>query len=248
MTNTRGTWTITRGLAGAGAVALLAAGCGGGSDGGSDGGSEGEDFAGQSAAEITAAAAEDMKALESVRIAGDITTEGQPLSLDMQVSASGDCQGTMGIMGGSAELISTDGSTWFKPDEAFWRAIAGEQAEQIMGLVGDKWVVMPPEQADLASLCDLDELLDSMESEDEDATKGDTEDVDGQEAVIIESESDEGDSVEAWVATDDPHHILKMEVTQGAEPGTLTFSDFDEELDVQPPADDEVIDFSEMAG
>jgi hypothetical protein len=51
-----------------------------------------------------------------------------------------------------------------------------------------------------------------------------------------------------WIAVDDPHHILEMEVTQGEEPGTITFSSFDEELDVQAPADDEVIDLDQLQG
>jgi hypothetical protein len=51
-----------------------------------------------------------------------------------------------------------------------------------------------------------------------------------------------------WVATEDPHHILEMEVDQGDEPGTITFSEFDEELDVQAPAEDEVIDLEQLGG
>jgi hypothetical protein len=39
-----------------------------------------------------------------------------------------------------------------------------------------------------------------------------------------------------------------MEVTQGEEPGMFTFSGFDEEVDVQAPADDEVIDLDQLQG
>ncbi len=243
MTTRQRTTTITRAVGGAGVLAILAAGCGGGS-----GGSSGDDFADQSAQEIMTASAEDMKALESVRVSGDIQTDGQEMSLDMQISAGGECEGTMSVMGGSAELKSTGDATWFRPDEAFWQATAGEQADQIMTIVGDTWVVMPPDQADLASLCDLDELLEEIDEEDSEAKKGETEEVDGQEAVVIESTTDEDDPVKAWVATEDEHYILQMEVSEGEEPGTISFSDFNEELDVQAPADDEVIDFEQMAG
>ncbi|MFC6285509.1 hypothetical protein ACFP3Q_06210 [Nocardioides sp. GCM10027113] len=221
---------------GGAALGLLLSGCGGG-------------FADQSAQEITDAAAEDMKALSSVRVQGDIQAEGQEISLDMRITTEGSCDGTISVMGGTAEIRSTGDQTWFRPDEAFWQATAGGAAGQIMSLVGDKWVVMPPEQADVASFCDLDELLDEVEGgDDNDVTKGETEEVDGEEAVIVEGETDEGDPVKAWVAVDGEHYILKMEVEQGDEPGTITFSEFDEELEVEAPPEEEVIDLAQLAG
>ena len=65
-----------------------------------------------------------MKELESLRLKGDVTTDGQQVSMDMQMTTDGDCQGTVGLMGGEAEFLSVGGDTWFRPDEAFWRATA----------------------------------------------------------------------------------------------------------------------------
>lgn len=227
---------LNQAVGGAAALVLLA-GCGGG-------------FADESADTIVKAAAEDMKKLKSVRMEGDIATQGQEISLDMQVATDGACQGSLSMMGGTAEIISTGDETWFKPDDAFWDATAGAQADQVKSMVGDKWVVMPPGQSDVASLCDLDQLLDQVGSKDgiEDAKKGETEDVDGEEAVVVEGKTEEDDPLKAWIATEGEHHILKMEVTQGDEPGTITFSEFDEDFEVQPPADDQVVDFSQMGG
>lgn len=209
----------------------------------------GSGFADQSAKEITDAAAKDMKELSSVRMQGDIASEGQEVSLDLRVDTDANCQGEIEMMGGTAEILSIDGTTWFRPDEAFWKASAGAQADLIISTVGDKWVLMPAEQADVASFCDLDELLSDIDSSDEEElSKGETEEIDGEEAVIIESKTDEGDPLKAWVAVDGDHHILKMEVEEGDEPGEVTFSEFDEELDLEAPADDEVIDFSQLAG
>jgi hypothetical protein len=50
------------------------------------------------------------------------------------------------------------------------------------------------------------------------------------------------------VATDDPHYILQMQVTQGDQPATITFSDFDESVTIQAPASDQVIDLSKLGG
>ena len=123
-------------------------------------------------------------------------------------------------------------------------------ADQIIGLVGDKWVVLPPDEADISSFCDLDELLDEFDDDepDKDTKKGETDEVRGEETIIIEGESDEGDPTKAWIAVDGKHYILKLEVNQGDEPGVIELTDFDEELDLEPPAEDEVIDFNQAAG
>jgi len=224
------TWQAA--LAGVAATAMLS-GCGGG-------------FAEESPEAIGEAAEKDMKELSSVRIAGELISDGDEISVDMALSTDGDCEGTLGIQGGKTEIRSVGGQTWMKPDAAFWEASAGEQAEMVQGVVGDKWVVLG-EGEGFSELCDLDELLDGVDDDDE--SKGEnegTEDVDGTEAVKVTGETDEGDPVTVWVATDEPHYILKMEVDTGEEPGTITFSDFDEELTVEAPAEDEVIDLDEL--
>lgn len=52
--------------------------------------------------------------------------------------------------------------------------------------------------------------------------------------------NDEGEST-AYVSTDDPHYILQIE-RGGEESGTATFSEFDEELEIEPPAEDDVVE------
>jgi hypothetical protein len=226
------TWQTA--LTGAALATMLSA-CGGGG------------FAEESPEEIGKAAEKDMKALKSVRMTGELVNDGEPVSVDMALTTDGDCEGTLGIQGGETQIRSLGGETWMKPDAAFWEASAGEQAEMVQGVVGDNWVVLGADQ-DFAELCDLDELLDQL-GDDEDEGKAETdgtEDVDGTEAVKVTGETDEGDPVTVWVKVDEPHHILKMEVDQGDEPGTITFSEFDEELEVEAPGDDEVIDLEQL--
>ena len=219
---------------GVGAIALLS-GCGG------------NDFAEGSADSIVEAASADMKELSSLRMEGELTSNDQDITIDLALNTDGDCQGSIGVMGGTAEIIQQDGTSWFKPDQAFWEATAAEQADQIVQLVGDKWVVLPEGDDSFTSFCDLDTLLEDLsDGPESDTTKGDTEEVDGQDTVIIKSTSDQGDPVQAWIATDAPHHILKMEVTQGDEPGTITFSDFDADLQIDAPAESDTIDLNNM--
>jgi hypothetical protein len=224
-------------IAGGAGVLVLLGGCG-------------NDFAGGSIEDITEATSKDMKELDSLRLKGDVTTEGQQVSMDMQMTTDGDCQGSISLMGGKAEFLSVGGDTWFRPDEDFWRATAADRADQIIGLVGDKWVVLPPDEADVSSFCDLDELLKEFDDDqpDEDTKKGETDEVRDEETIIVEGKSDEGDPTKAWIAVDGEHYILKLEVDQGDEPGVIELSDFNEDLDLEAPSDDDVIDLNQASG
>jgi hypothetical protein len=226
-----------------GALAVLAA-CGGGGDDGGD-----SDFASESASTIEKAATEDMQALKSVHVEGSVSQEDTEVGLDLSLTTDGDCAGTVSRGdSGSAEVITLEGTSWFKPDDDFWRAQAGPAAEQIIATVGDQWVQLPEGDQSFASFCDLDELLDQIdEDQDKAAEKGETEDVDGQEAIKLNRENEEGGgTTTVWVAVDDPHHFLKVEQAGGDSPGSFTFSEFDEDASIEAPADGEAITVEEL--
>ncbi len=219
-------------------VLVLVAGCGGGDK------DEGDDFAQQPAAEIADAAKADMQELDSVTYTGEITSEGDSITVDVQASSSGDCTGTIGLGEGKAEVLAKDGDAWFRPDEAFWRQQAPDQAELIIATVGDKWVVDSNEQ--FAQFCDLDDFFDSIFADDDAAEykSAGTDELDGQQVVKIDNTNDEGTST-GYVLVDDPHYLLKVERTEGEEPGQIEFGDFDKELELEAPGEDEVIDLSQ---
>lgn len=210
---------------------------------------ESEGFTGGTGPEIADAAKADMRALETVRLTGDLMSEGSEISLDLGVSTTGDCAGSFGLEGGTAEIVSSDGQTWFRPDEAFWRASSPGTADQIMSMVGDKWVALGEGDETFNEFCNLDSLLDELfaeDSKDEEFTKGETSDVDGTEAIAIEQDAD-GEPVIGYVAVDSPHYLLKLE-RQGTDSGTVTFSEFDEDLDIETPSEDEVVDLASLSG
>ncbi len=220
-------------------VLVLAAGCGSDDKDGTD-----SDFAKQSGNKIAADAKADMKALDEAKFSGEITSNGDKVTLDIQASSAGDCTGTVGLGGGTAEILAKDGTSWFKPDEDFWRGNAPDSADAIISAVGDKWVL--DTDSNFSQFCDLDAFFDNLFKDDEDA--GDykvtgTDEVDGQEVVKVEQKDDEGTSV-GFVLIEGDHYLLKLERTEGDEPGRLEFTDFDEEFDVTAPADDDVIDLS----
>jgi hypothetical protein len=229
-------------VAGIGIAAALT-GCGG-----SDG-SDGDDFTDQSGEKIASAAKKAMGGLDAVKVSGTITTSGQEVTIDVQTNDQGDCTGSIGSGGGTADLLGTGGDVWFKPDEAFWRANAGDTADQIVAAVGDKWVVVPAGGGGFDEFCDVDKLLDELIDSDDDEgktyTAKDVEEVDGQDAVPIQQKDDDGTSV-GYVLVDDPHYLVKIEKTEGEDTGKVTFSDFDEDVDVEAPAEDEIVDLDNL--
>jgi len=212
---------------------------------GEDSGQKARDaFTALSVAEIEAQAIADMESLTSLHLEGAVSVSEGDIGLNMDVTKSGDCSGTLTIGGGTAQILSVDSAAYLKGDEKFWKATAGTNAEAVIALVGDKWVKSGTNDQ-LTELCDLDRVLDSLDEDKgtEDA-KGDIAEVNGLQAIEITTKQD-GGTTHAWVALDGKHYVLKVESEGGSEPGTLTFSDFNKELDLTAPADEEVVDFGQ---
>lgn len=187
-----------------------------------------------------------MKGLEAVHLSGNVDDDGRTILMDVTVS-KGDCEGHLEIKGqGSMDIISVDGASYFKADDAFWKSQAGEQASMITGMIGDKWATDSTDDEGFAELCDLDKLLSDMDSgdvTDDNSKVTGTEKVNGVDTVSVSFTSDDGNPGTAYVAATDPHYFVRIDVPKE---GSMTFSDFDKPLDVQKPADDEVVDLGTL--
>lgn len=211
---------------------------------------ESEEFANSKADAIVKAAKDDMAGLDAVKVAGTITSDDGETTLDLQVGTEGNCAGSIGLGGGTTQLLGVDGAVWMKPDEAFWRASAPEAADQVIAAVGDKWVVLPEDES-FKQFCDISELLDQMLEEDDsdssEYSKQGTDTVDGDEVVLIDNTGDDGSST-GYVLTDDPHYLVKIEKSGGDSTGSVEFSEFNEKFEVEAPADEDVIDLQSLQG
>jgi hypothetical protein len=226
----------------AAAVMLVATGCGSGGA---------TSFADESVKEIVQGVRDDMAGLTSLRLVGDLTNDGQQIHLDMRSTTDGECEGVVKIGDGSAQVVSSGVDYWMKPDDAFWEQQSPDQADVIKQAIGDKWVSVPSSSG-LSKACDLDALFESFRTASFDEpsappTKSGVSSVDGQDAVQITTEDEGGQEVTAWVATDDPHYILKIEVA-GDTDLSLAFSEFDEPLDIQTPDPSEVARLDSLGG
>lgn len=221
------------------AVAAALTGCGG--DDGDGGSSDSGDFAEQSPTKIVDAATEAMTGLESLRITGDMTSEGQQASIDVQLSNSGDCTGSLEFDQNKIEILGVEGDRWFKAAAAFWTGAGVPDPSA----VADKWVI--DAEDDFAEFCDVEDFVDGLFEDDSDGkyeVTG-TESVDGEDAVVVDQTDSEDGLSTGYILVEEPHYLVKIE-KEGDEGGSVDFSAFDEEFEVTAPSEDEIVDLSQL--
>lgn len=196
-------------------------------------------FSSQSASEILGDAISAMRGVRAMRLGGSVPNDQGLTDFDLAVDSEGDCVGSFGMRGGRAQVIVVGGQKRFlKGDAKLWTAILdATRGPEMHALVGNRWVQPPKSVMDLGVACDLDAFLDGFlggfDSKEAGGDTGDLEEIDGREAIPI-IDTDDGDTVKAWVATGEPHYLLKIEI-DGDEVSKLTFSDFDEPVNAEAP-------------
>ncbi|MEU3659471.1 hypothetical protein AB0E77_06845 [Streptomyces sp. NPDC032940] len=201
-------------------------------------------FAGLTGAEIADRAVKATTGARSLRMTGDVPDDesGGTIRIDMAMDRQGECAGTMSLDGrGEAELIRTGGTLYSKYDEAFLRAQSeGEPAadtDAAVALLAGKWTKMAAtgqDAEDMAGFCDLDGMLGEMEGAGEDVTRGETTTLDGTPALVLH-EKDGADRNTLYVATEGKPYLLRFDSASATDPGTMTFSAYDEPVNAKAP-------------
>ena len=245
-------------LAAAAVLAMAAGlvGCSGGNGGAdADDGAAGKtattELQGSSPQEIAEKTVDAMKAAESLRVKGRMTTDGKQLDVDMALTEGGKCTGSMAMDGGTAEVIGTGTETYIKADEQFWRNQSqGEPgAETIVQMLKNRWMKAGAQDAGAGAgeFCDLDALLADMDANDTGAaTKGEVTEVNGQPAIPLTEKEDGGTTTVHVANDDDKPYILRMENKGGDEPGVMDFTDYDKPVEIEEPAPSEVVDLEKL--
>ncbi|MBW5485451.1 hypothetical protein [Streptomyces bambusae] len=207
-------------------------------------------FPGQSGSQVADRSTEALKGASSLTVTGTVRDKGKPIQLDMAVSKSGECRGTMAMPGeGSFELIRTAEHIYIKADEAFYRAqvkdMSKNEADAVLKQLVGKWVKSKASEQDskeIAELCDLDQLLGTFQKT-KGTSKGGVEQVDGEYAVKLTTRTKEGTET-LYVATKGEPYLLKAVLT-GQDPASVTFSKFNQPVQAQAPTSD-VVDTDNM--
>ncbi|WP_181791602.1 hypothetical protein [Streptomyces phytophilus] len=214
-------------------------------------GSEDSGLAGKSAEEIQDETVDAMRSAKSMTL--DFKQTGtQQTTMKLALTKGGECEGTIGLNGATAEVLRVDGQSYMKPDTKFWEQNAGspEQAQLIAATVGDRWVETGSSgQDDFGAFCDLDTVLKGLDEDKGDkkdnTEKGDEGEVQGTPTITLITK-DDGETTTVHIATEGEPYILKMEIEGGDEPGSAEFTEFNEKVDVTAPTD--AVDLNELGG
>ncbi|MEV6163072.1 hypothetical protein AB0L71_14295 [Streptomyces sp. NPDC052052] len=206
-------------------------------------------FAGLSGSEVANKAIKATKKVKSLKIAVDMTSDGDRISARLSTNTSGDCTGTMAIgPAGSMEIRRTGDTVYTKFDEAMLREQSkGEPAADIDAAVdalAGRWMkskASDPDNKDMLELCDLNALLEEFEANDNAAKKSGESTVDGRPALRLTEKDSEG-TYTILVATEGEPYILKVDAKGTEDPMTMTLSEFDKPVVVKKPAAKDIID------
>lgn len=213
-----------------------------------------EPFAGLTGAEIADRATKATTGASSLRVKGAIPDDesGGTISLDVLLNKKGECAGTIGMGGhGKADLIKTGDIVYMKFDEALLREQSeGESkadTEAAVAMLAGKWTktkATGEDAKEFEGFCDLGAVLDGAEDSNSDASRGSTTTVDGAPAITLH-EKDGKDRYTLYVATEGKPYLLRVDSVSASDPGTLTFSEYDEPVPAQKPGG-EILDLDAL--
>ena len=222
------------------------------------------DFAQQDGDAIVAAASEAMLEVTSLRMTGQVRDGGEQFFVDLSMDRGDRCTGTLRVGGSHLDIRRIGDRAWIKGEAgAFNRLGGGSVPRQVLDRLSSSWLRVDTRTA--RQLCDFDGLLASFEvvdlGQEQDDGKGAGNGSSQQEeddarapATVVEETTIDGDKAvqltaspggahdeNAWVLSEAPHHVVKLESTSMQDGGTLSFSEFDVPVEVEAPARKDVI-------
>lgn len=212
-------------------------------------------FKGLTPAQISEKARVAMTKLDSFKVKGGMTTDGEHMTFDFAVAAKGNCHGTFTTGGASAEIRQVGGDTFMKGDEKFWQQTGSEEhssskeTDALTEMLKGRWVKMPAEDAkadDKFPFCDIGTMFEKDEKESH-LTRGADTEVNGTPAVTLTGKDGAATQTLLVSAKGQPY-ALRLAAVGGKEPGSFDFTAFNEPVTVTPPPPGEVIDPEKLKG
>jgi hypothetical protein len=181
--------------------------------------------------EIMAAAKAAANSAATAHVSGSIVDGGKSISIDLELEAGKGGMGTISLGGLSVRTIQINGTVYIKGSEAFYSQLAGARAAHVLR---GKWLKAPASDGNfsaLASLTDLDKLIDAtLESHGSLSSVGATT-VDGQKAVGV---TDKARGGTLYVATTGVPYPLEI-VRAGGAAGKVVFDRWNRPVTLSAP-------------
>ncbi len=194
---------------------------------------------GKTGQEVAEAAADALEEAGAVHVAGTIAQEGEEGEIDLQLQGA-DAVGTLTFGGSEIEFLNVGGTAYMKAPPGFWGSFG--LPEDVAAQFEGKWVTVPSDAASQFEQFSLDGFIEALRDPDGEVKEEVEEDeVDGDPVVIVEQE----DGSRLTVANDDPSYPLELK-NEGDDAGSVIFSRFGEEEEIETPTD--AVDLTEMMG
>src|SRR5947209_19591417 len=104
------------------------------------------------AAQVLAKTVADAKASSSLTLKGSMVQSTQSITVDLAIKPSQGCTGTIGEGShGSFKLIMIGKTIYMNPDDAFWKANAGAEANAAIVLVNGRYLKISTSDSSMAS-------------------------------------------------------------------------------------------------
>ena len=218
------------------------------------------DFAQKDGDAIVVAASEAMLDVTSLRVTGQVRDGGEHYFVDLSMDRDDRCTGTIRVGGSHLDIRRIGDRAWLKGEAgAFNRLGGGAVPRQVLDRLSGSWVQLDGRTA--TRLCDFDALLATFEVVDfgqqgkagkgrskRDAVDGpvpasvvEETTIDGHKAVQLTASPGGAHDENTWVLSEAPHHVVKLESTATQDGGTLSFSEFDVDVEVEAPPRKDVI-------
>jgi hypothetical protein len=220
------------------ALAAAGAGCGSSSSSSENG------VADKSPTQILSASKTAADSASAVHVSGSMVSGGAPITLDLHLVAGKGGKGKISENGLSFELIQLNGTAYISGSSEFYKHFAGPAAAQ---LLQGKWLKASSTSgslATLASLTDLQKLIDAALAQHGTLTKGSETTISGQSAIPITDTTQNGSLYVATTGQPYPIQISKS----GAGGGKITFEEWNKPVTITAPANAVDINALQHAG
>ncbi len=213
-------------------LALALGACGGG-------GSSSNGIASKSPDQIVSAATTAVAQVNSVHVAGTVSSSGQKITLDLALVNGKGGKGSMTQNGLGFQIVAVGPEVYINGSKAFWQQAAGTSAAQ---LLTGKWLKAPAtgQLASFATLTNVQKLFNQLLSSHGKLAKGKTTTIDGQQAIAI---SDTTNGGTLYVAASGKAYPIELS-KGGSDGGHITFDRFNQPVSLKAPAN--AVDISSL--
>ncbi|MFJ9849687.1 hypothetical protein [Streptomyces sp. NPDC101150] len=197
------------------------------------------------AAKIESKARAAAQQADTVRLSGNVVSQGRTYKLDMRLAKNG-AKGELSTKAAAFSLLRVGSALYLKADAAFWAgekgAKSGTPDESAAAKLGGKYVKVPaadPVYKRFSGFTDKDTLLGSLLGLHGKLATGDRSDIDGVRTIRLTAAAGAGGTLD--VSLEGTPYPLRLQRAGGA--GVVRLDDWGKSVDLKAPAKDQVVDY-----